>query len=56
VFEFNAETVAASPYRGVFSSGVRCARPDGKSVVFWTFAPDEVLAALAGQRSHNAKR
>jgi hypothetical protein len=53
-FEFDAATVEATPHRGVYSSGVRFARPDGRSVVFWTFSPDEVLAAVADQRSQAA--
>ena len=50
-FEFDTATVAASNYRGAFSTGVRFARPDGESVIFWTFSPDDVLDAVEDQRT-----
>src|SRR5690348_4921872 len=43
-FEFDTATVEAAPQRGARGPGVRFARPDGKSVIFYTFSSDEVLA------------
>jgi hypothetical protein len=50
-FEFDTTTVAASLHRGAFTNGVRFVRPDGESVTFWTFSPDDVLDAVEDQRT-----